>query len=323
MQEATTIVRHYHEADANMRQDMRTMHQHYTAHAAAFAAFNPEFDAAFGTDWLAAIDAADAAPDHTVRTGELIEDTDEVEDVMDHARAAAQTLFYYVGRAFPHNAGRLNTYGRNTYETARKQHDKMRSLLQTAFTSATRDKIELAAKGYTAAQLATLGTLVTELAETNTTQEVKKGTNTEGRDHYVTTQNLAYGYGQEVSAAAKILFAADAATLKLFRLSGPTPAAHETHDVTIAEGQSGGIFLNTPLVATTKLHLHLAVPEDGQQVLVGRVEEVGGELTTFVTLTSALSELEPTAAALGPAGQWLQFQNNSTTPVRIEIMVLA
>ncbi|MGY3088868.1 hypothetical protein ACVWYF_001908 [Hymenobacter sp. UYAg731] len=323
MQRATAVLRHYSQPDAMMRQDMRTMHEHYTTNQAAFLAFNPEFDAAFGTDWLAAIDAADAAPDRTVRTGELMEDTAEVEDVMGRAQAAAQTLFYYVGRAYPHNAGRLATYGRSTYEAARKQHDKMRTLLQTAFTSATRDKTELVKKGYTAAQLATLGTLVTELADTNTTQEVKKGTNTEGRDHYVTVQNLAYGYGQEVSAAAKVLFAADAATLKLFRLSGPAaPAGLETHELTVAAGGLGSVQFTTPLLATTRLHLRLAVPQPAQEALVGRVVAAGNSLRAHVTLTTGGSEQDTTAEALGPDGQWLEVFNTSSTPVRVEIAVL-
>ena len=60
--------------------------------------------------------------------------------------------------------------------------------------------------------------------------EVTKGTNTEGTDHYVTTQNLAYSYGQEVSAAAKVIFADDKTTQGLFRLSsgGPAPDAAPT-----------------------------------------------------------------------------------------------
>ncbi|GAB2848140.1 hypothetical protein GCM10027044_04020 [Hymenobacter ruber] len=305
-----------------MRQDMRTMHEHYTTNQAAFLAFNPEFDAAFGTDWLAAIDAADAAPDRTVRTGELMEDTAEVEDVMGRAQAAAQTLFYYVGRAYPHNAGRLATYGRSTYEAARKQHDKMRTLLQTAFTSATRDKVTLAAKGYTAAQLATLGSLVTELADTNTTQEVKKGTNTEGRDHYVTTQNLAYGFGQEVSAAAKVLFAADAATLKLFRLSGPAAPVLEHHEVTLAPGARDYITFDTPLLPTSRLHLRLAVPKPNQDAVVGRMVAGSAGPTQTVTLTTDQSEMDVLAPDLGPAGQVFRIQNGSDDTLRIEIGLL-
>ncbi|MDB5234407.1 MAG: hypothetical protein JWR44_1400 [Hymenobacter sp.] len=186
---------------------------------------------------MAALDLADTTPDHTVRAGELKEDTAEVEDVMTRAQRALQTVFYYVGRAFPNNAGRMATYGRKTYDAARDSHDKMRTLLQTAFTSATRDHQSLAAKGYTAAQLGDLETLVAELTDTNTSQEVKKGTNTEGRDHYVTVQNHAYGYGQEASAASKVLFVGDKATRDLFRLNSDglaSPAAPKP-----AAGQAG------------------------------------------------------------------------------------
>lgn len=322
MQRATAVLRHYSQPDAAMRQDMRTMHEHYATNQAAFRAFNPEFDAAFGPDWLAAIDAADVAPDRAVRTGELMEDTAEVEDVMGRAQAAAQTLFYYVGRAYPHNAGRLATYGRSTYEAARKQHDKMRTLLQTAFTSATRDKTELVKKGYTTAQLATLGSLVTELADTNTTQEVKKGTNTEGRDHYVTTQNLAYGYGQEVSAAAKVLFAADAATLKLFRLSGNAAPVLEHHEVTLAPDTTTFITFETLLLPTSRLHLRLAVPKPGQAAAVSRMMPGEPGPAKTVTLSPDQSELDVLAPDLGPAGQILRVQNGSAEPVRIEIGLL-
>lgn len=218
MKKATEVLRHYSQPDATMRQDMRTMHGHYLTHQAKFQAFNPDFDQDFGDEWLAALDLADTTPDHTVRTGELKEDTAEVEDVMVRAQRAAQTLFYYVGRAFPNNAGRMNTYGRKTYDAARDNHEKMRTLLQNAFAAATRDHAALAAKGYSAAQLQALAALAQELTEANTDQEMKKGTNTEGRDHYVTVQNHAYGYGQEANAAANQLFVDDKATQKLFRL---------------------------------------------------------------------------------------------------------
>lgn len=203
-----------------MRQQMRTMHAHYEANQADFQAFNPAFDAAFGAHWLAALDAADAAPTHEVRAGELKEHTAAVLDMMAQAQRAVQTLFYYVGQAFPHNAGRLDQYGRRGYAAARDSQDKMRTLLATAVASATRDQAALAAAGYSAAQLAALSALADQLSAANTTQEVKKGANAEGSDDYVTAQNLAYGYGQQVSAAAKVLFADDATTLALFRLGG-------------------------------------------------------------------------------------------------------
>lgn len=322
MKRAATVLRHYHEADATMRQDMRTMHAHYLTHQAVFAVFNPEFGAAFGPDWLTAIDTADTTSIGAVRVAELKENTAQVQDTMGLAQAAIQTLFYYGGRAYPHNASRLDQYGRRLYEAARNNHDKMRTLLETAFKAATRDKTTLATKGYTPAQLAGLNTLALQLNETNTTQEVKKGSNTEDGDHYLTIQNLAYGYGQEVSAAAKIIFADNAATLKLFRLSGPAAPAHETHELTVGLEDSGTVLFTTPFTATTQLHLRLAVPQPGQEAVVGRVVAPGNKIFTFVTLTQDASEMEVTAAALGPAGQYVLVQNGSSKPVRVEITVL-
>ena len=317
------MLRHYSESDAAMRQHQRTMQAHYVANEAAFRAFNPEFDADFGQHWLAALDLADATPDHTARVGELKEHTAEVTDVMTQAQGAVQTLFYFVGRAFPHNVGRLDQYGRRTYEAARKQHDKMRTLLQTAFASATRDHAALAAKGYAAAQLAALGTLVTQLAATNTTQEVAKGTNVEGTGHYLTVQNLAYGFGQEVSAAAKILFAADAPTLALFRLGGsPAPAGLEHHELTADADAAATVVFATALAPTTRLHLRLAVPGAGQSALVGRAAAPTDALATPVTLSAATTERTLTAAELGPAGQVLVVRSGGIYPVRVEITVL-
>ena len=297
------------------------MHAHYLAHQAAFQGFNPEFNAAFGTDWLAGLDLADTTPAGTLRVGELKEDTAAVGSTMTQAQAAVQSLFYFVGRAFPHNVGRLTTYGRSTYDAARDNHDKMRTLLQLAFASATRDKVALAAKGYTAALLAGLGTLATQLTDTNTTQEVKKGTNTEDEDHYLTVQNLAYGFGQEASAGAKILFAADKATLDLFRLSGGGGPAHETHELTVAEEEFGTVAFATALAATTALHLRLAIPQAGQVVTVGRVAKAGDKLTLSVTLTTGISEMNVQAGELGATGQVLVVQNQGPGAVRVEIAV--
>lgn len=321
MKRAATVLRHYHEADAAMRQEIRTMHGHFTTHQAAFAAFNPEFGGAFGTDWLAALNTADTTPTGTVRVGELKEDTAEVTSVMEQAQGAVQSLFYFVGRAFPHNAGRLKQYGRDTYDAARDSHDKMRTLLQTAFASATRDHVALAAKGYTPAQLAALGTLGTQLTTTNTTQEVKKGTNTEGTDHYLTVQNLAYGYGQGASAAAKILFASDKATLDLFRLGGAAPAAHETHEVTVAEKGTATVVFATALADATRLHLRLAVPQGHQAARVARVAAAGDAPTVYVTLTTQISETDVQAVALGATGQVLVVENGGPGAVRVEIAV--
>ena len=322
MQTAAEVTRHYSEPDAAMRQRMRTMYEHFITRQAAFQAFNPDFDVDFGPEWLAALNTADTTPDHAVRVGELKEDTAEVATVMTQAQRAIQTVFYYVGQAFPGNTGRLDTYGRRSYVAARDNHDKMRTLLQTAFASATRDHLALAGKGYDAPKLTALGDLVGALTETNTTQEVQKGLNTEASDHCITVQNLAYGFGQEASAAAKVLFADDAATLDLFRLGPAAASGPEHHELTVAADTFKTLDFSTPLPATTALHLRLAEPQFGQQAIVGRVEVAGSPPAVFVTLTPGLSEMDVLAPTLGLEGQVLAVYNQGEGPVHIEISVL-
>jgi hypothetical protein len=323
MKRATEVLRRYSAPDAAMRQHMRTMHTHFTANQAAFQAFNPRFDAAFGAQWLAAVEAADTAPTGAVRVGELKEDTAAVQDLMSKAQQAVQQLFYFVGQAFPNNVARLDQYGRRGYVAARDSHDKMRTLLQTAFASATRDQAALAAHGYTAAQLAQFGTLGEQLTATNTAQEVKKGQNTEGSDAYLTLQNRAYGYGQEVSAAAKVLFTGEVAKARLFRLAAGAPAGPERHEATVAPGAAGYLAFETPLLAATQLRLRLLAPAAGQRAFVGRVVAEGQKPPTPQSLSAEVPELLVLAPELGAAGQLLAVVNQGPEAAHVEVAVVA
>ncbi|MDB5269732.1 MAG: hypothetical protein JWP58_2772 [Hymenobacter sp.] len=138
----------------------------------------------------------------------------------------------------------------------------------------------------------------------------------------MTTQNLAYGYGQEASAAAKILFAEDAATLKLFRLSGTAVPVLEHHEVTLAPDATAFLTFETPLLPTSRLHLRLGVPKPNQQATVGRMVAGSAGPTQTVTLNTDQSEMDVLAPDLGPAGQVFRIQNGSDHTLRIEIGLL-
>jgi hypothetical protein len=209
----------YTGADSEMRQNMRTMRGHYLSNLAVFAAFNPTFTAAFGTQWLAALDAADTAKPGAALRSELREETQTVDALMDQARIQVQALFYYVEQAFPNNPGRLDQYGKSQYIAARKKHDKMRALLPGALQAATRDQAELAKHGFGPDKLAALAQLTQELEQADTDQEMRKGTNSEGSDDYVRIQNAAYAFGQQVSKAAKTAFVGQPVKARLFLLS--------------------------------------------------------------------------------------------------------
>ncbi|UOQ52891.1 hypothetical protein [Hymenobacter cellulosivorans] len=212
-------VRQYLSTDSKMRQDMRTMHGHYLTDLAAFTAFNPTFTAAFGQQWLAALEAAEQATSGTTLRGDLKEDTQTVESLMEQARTQVQALFYYVEQAFPKNPGRLDQYGKKQYTQARQKHDKMRALLPTALSAATRDLTELSKHGFTAAKLEALEQLTKDLDRADTAQEIRKGANTEGSNDYVRLQNHAYSFGQQLSKAAKRAFESDPLKQKRYRLA--------------------------------------------------------------------------------------------------------
>ncbi|MCB2378131.1 hypothetical protein LGH70_11090 [Hymenobacter sp. BT635] len=216
-------VRQYLSTDSKMRQDMRTMHGHYLTDLAKFTAFNPTFTAAFGQQWLAALEAAETTPSGTALRSDLKEDTQAVTALMELARTQVQSLFYYVEQAFPGNTGRLDQYGKKQYAQARQKHDKMRALLPGAISSATRDQAELTKHGFSQEKLAALQQLAKSLDQADTEQEMRKGSNTEGTDDYVRLQNAAYNFGQQLSKAAKVAFVSEPLKQQLYRLAAPGP----------------------------------------------------------------------------------------------------
>lgn len=208
-----------------MRQRQRTLQGHFATHAAEFTAFNPTFSSAFAQQWVAALAAAEAAPAGEARQGALMADTQTVEATMEQARQQVQHLFYYVGQAFPRNAGHLAIYGKPSYEKARNNQDRLISLLQQASDAATHDQAALTAHGWTAVQTTALAALGTQLAAHNTTQEQQKGSGIEGGQTYIGLQNALYAYGQQVSLAAKTLYASNPGRRQLFDLTDGTPPA--------------------------------------------------------------------------------------------------
>lgn len=313
---------HYTTASAVMRQRMRTMLGLYTLHKTTFEGFSPEFDTDFAADWLAAIEAAESEEQGAARTAQLQEDTAEVELHMAQARTELQTLFYFVGRTYPGNAARLDEYGRRKYEAARNSHELMDALLEQALKAATRDHLALAAKGYTAARLDALDTLEEELTEANTDQEIKKGTNLEATDHYITAQNLAYSFGQQVSEASKILFMANATLLDIFRLGPGEGPATETHEVTLAPGEDKWVLFDTPLVAPVQLRLRAVEPAPGLQLLLGRTLLTDQRPPLTVALSHDTPDLTVAAADLG-AGPYVAVRNDGPAPSRVQLQVVA
>ncbi|SHI59859.1 hypothetical protein SAMN02745146_1140 [Hymenobacter daecheongensis DSM 21074] len=312
-------VRLYTGSDADMRQRMRTMHGHYLTDVAAFSGFNPTLNAAFGAQWLAAIEAADQALPGAVRVGELKEETGQVQDDMEQARQQVQTLFYYVDKAFPKNAGRLEQYGKKRYEKARAKQEEMRTLLEMALQSATRDEQALTTQGYTAAKRQQLAQLSDALTASNTAQKVKKGANKEDSGLYIETQNAAYGYGQQANEAARVLYMSDALKRDLYRLVDAVKRP-EAHELTLKPNTARTVLFEAELLPETELRLRLNAGAGVVAVaLVPTPEAVPDKPRTFGG-PAAADTLTLTAAALG-SGQYLWVRTEGPeTLLRAELL---
>lgn len=318
---AGAVARHYTTTAAAMRQRMRVMLGQYLLKADDFGAFNPHFDADFATHFLAAIDAGDAEEQGSARRAQLTEDTEEVLVEMAQARTELQMLFYFVGLAYPHQLSRLNEYGRRNYVKAAYQPALMQAELAQAFKVATRDHVALAAKGYTAPHLAALDTIMEGLNDKKSSQGIKKGTNSEATDHFITVQNLAYSYGQEVSAASKILFADNPTLLEIFRLGDGTGPATETHTLELAVGETKAVEFTTVLVAPVQLRLHLVNAVLEQKLYVGRSTTPAGPPASTFTLNKDDNDAVLPVADLGPEGQYLWVNNSGTVATTVEMSV--
>jgi len=316
------IKRLYMGRDAAMQQRQRTLHGHFSTNAAGFAAFNPDLNPAFAQRWQQALAAAETASNGAARTGTLLENTAAVEAAMEQARQQVQRLFYYVGQVFPHNAGRLDQYGKRLYDKARTSHERMISLLRQASEAAAPDQAALAAKGWAAANTAQLAALGQQLAAANTTQEMQKGAGVEDGQAYIGLQNALYRFGQQVSLAAKTLYAEDFARRQPFGLTAGAPAGPEHHELTLAPGAAGYLAFATPLLATTQLRLRLLAPAAGQQAQVGRVAAEGQKSLIPQTLTAEAPERTVLAPELGAAGAVLAVVSLGTAAVRVEVAVV-
>ncbi len=325
MPDSQPLVRIYNATDATMRQHQRTLRDHYTANADAFQAFNPAvFDPKYAENWGKSQDAADTAAPGSVRAATLHEATDVVDVNMDKARATAQRLFYAVGQAWPHNAGRLNQYGKNRYEQARTSHDRMIVLLDLAHDAATRpaDAALLTAHGWDGEATNGLAALGHDLVTTNTTQQAQKGTGVEDGQDYIGFQNALYRFGQQASLAAKTLFADDFAKRQLFDLTDGGGGGHyEDHELSVKPGETKSVAFTTLLLPETGLHLLLSRPQPGMQATVGRVAAIGQSPTQTVALVPDARSLDVPAAALGPSGQVLVVANTGTRAVRVVLRV--
>jgi len=202
----TETVRAFNGSDSYMLETANTLHSLFVASLADFTNFDTELDAAFGTTWLASIDAAGTVVRDSQVKDILAQKTDDVLAQMELCVLKYNEVKYFASKVFPKNIARQAEFGTDTYLAARRSQAKMVLFMDEMHKACVKYQTELVAGGFTAPQIAEILTLHTALLNANTVQEgYLKGRPVLTQER-VETLNTAYTFMRTVIEAANVIY---------------------------------------------------------------------------------------------------------------------
>ncbi|HUM53501.1 MAG TPA: hypothetical protein PK431_16905 [Chitinophagales bacterium] len=203
------VIRAYNGADSHMAATSRVIYTLFLEDLSAFNAFDTTMNAGFGAEFLAAIEAADVVVSDNIIKYQQVEKTETVEQVMDRARTKCADVRYFVQQTFPKSAGTQNEFGLNGYLKARKSVTKMVLLLDHLHTVCVSYQPELNVKGFSAAAIAEIDTIKTNLETAKTLQELSKKQRPKLTEERIVILNTCFKKMAQVNKAAQRVYIND------------------------------------------------------------------------------------------------------------------
>lgn len=212
----TEVIRNYRGSDAEMTESARVIHGLMVADLAKFTGFDSTIAAPYAALFLTAIDDADTVIADTAVIDIQVQKTEAIQAVMEKAKGKYADVKYFSQKAFPASIATQNEFGINDYERARKSPTQMIQFLDEMHRACVKYQAELVVKGFSAAAIAEIQTIRTELRTTNTDQGVfKKQRPTLTADRIIVLNNC-FAYITEVNAAAQRVYKDDFAKRNQF-----------------------------------------------------------------------------------------------------------
>ena len=210
------ILRVYKGSDAQMTESARVVHSLMVSDLVKFTAFDSTLTAAFGTQFLAAIVAAETVVADTAVLDIQVQKTELIQTAMEKAKGKYADVKYFVQKTFPLSSATQNEFGLNDYDRARKSSTQMIQFLDEMSKACVKYQAQLIAKGFSAAAIAEILTIRTELQTSNTNQEVFKKQRPKLTEDRVVILNNCYELLTQVNAAAQRVYKDDFAKQKQF-----------------------------------------------------------------------------------------------------------
>lgn len=203
------VIRAYNGADSHMTATARVIYSFFVDDLSAFNAFDTTMNAGFGAEFLAAIEAADVAGADYVIKYQQAQKTETVSQVMDKARTKCADVRYFVQQTFPKSAGTQNEFGLNGYLKARYSVTKMLLLLDQLHAVCVSYQPELNLKGFSAAAIAEINTIKTNLETSKILQELAKKQRPKLTEKRIVILNTCYAKMAQVNKAAQCVYIND------------------------------------------------------------------------------------------------------------------
>lgn len=199
------IVRLYKVADPYLIQFAKTLRGFFITDQAAFVARDPSFSTPYETDWLNAINAAEAQDDDETMDDQLTQLTAAVETQMDLCRVKFQDAKPFIKKAFPNLPGKWNELGFDTYDASRQSQMLMLQFMARFHGVAVRNSAPLIAANFTQAMIDEIETRRAALNSANDAQEQFKGQMQGATEQRVAVLNTMFGFCTTVCETGKLV----------------------------------------------------------------------------------------------------------------------
>ena len=220
------IIRNYNGTDAEMTTTSRVIYNLLLGELDRFTSFDATINADFANDFLDAIINAESVVADTAVIDIQVQKTELIQTAMEKAKEKYGDVKYFVQKTFAKSIGAQNEFGLNDYERARKSAIQMVQFLEEMHKACVKYQAQLVANGFSAAAIAEIQTIRTELQNATIDQKIFKKKRPKNTEDRVTTLNECYEILMQVNAAAQRVYMNDYAKRHQFVYKPSTKSAN-------------------------------------------------------------------------------------------------
>ena len=313
------LIRAYKGSDDYMLETSNTLHSLFLANVADFTALDTTLTAAYGTTWLAAIDAAGTVVRDSQVKDILAQHTNDVLAQMELCKIKYNEVKFFANKVFPKDKARQAEFGTDTYIDARRSQSKMISFLDEMHKACVKYQAQLIAGGLTALKITEIQTLRTNLQNLNTTQESYIKARPVLTQDRIIILNTCYDYTRTVIEAAQVIYYNDMARRNQY-IYLPSQEADDSEVITLTISNPVPVLIKTQAYDAARQYI---IANNGPAAVEFYISNDPLAMSIIVILNPG-DNLPFTAAQLGTDGSnlYARLVLGPDTSAQIEVEII-